>query len=40
MLRPLGNVLYWMPPYCIGDEAIDTLVRASRAALEAYAGCE
>lgn len=40
VLRPLGNVLYWMPPYCIGDEAIDTLVRASRAALEAYAGCE
>lgn len=36
VLRPLGNVLYWMPPYCIDDEAIHTLAHATAAALEAY----
>ena len=39
VLRPLGNVLYWMPPYCIGDEEIDMLERASAAAIEAYVRC-
>lgn len=39
VLRPLGNVLYWMPPYCIGDEEIDMLDHATAAALEAYVGC-
>ena len=24
LLRPLGNVLYFMPPYCITDQEIDT----------------
>ena len=23
LLRPLGNVIYFMPPYCITDEEID-----------------
>lgn len=40
VLRPLGNVLYWMPPYCIGEEEIDVLQRATAAAIEAYVGCE
>ncbi|MFN9965383.1 MAG: adenosylmethionine--8-amino-7-oxononanoate aminotransferase BioA, partial [Lysobacteraceae bacterium] len=40
VLRPLGNVLYWMPPYCIGDEEIDVLHRATAAAIEAYVRCE
>ena len=22
LLRPLGDVLYWMPPYCIDDDAL------------------
>ena len=39
MLRPLGNVLYWMPPYCIDDEAIAVLDRATAAAIEAYVRC-
>jgi adenosylmethionine-8-amino-7-oxononanoate aminotransferase len=39
VLRPLGNVLYWMPPYCIGEEEIAVLERATAAALEAYARC-
>ncbi|MBS3896028.1 adenosylmethionine--8-amino-7-oxononanoate transaminase [Silanimonas sp.] len=39
VLRPLGNVLYWMPPYCIGDEEIEVLERATAAALEAYVRC-
>ena len=21
LLRPLGDILYWMPPYCIDDDA-------------------
>ena len=33
LLRPLGNTLYWMPPYCIGDEEITALVRALDACL-------
>jgi adenosylmethionine-8-amino-7-oxononanoate aminotransferase len=39
VLRPLGNVLYWMPPYCIDDEAIAVLDRATAAAIEAYVRC-
>ena len=40
VLRPLGNVVYWMPPYCIGDAELDLLPRATAAAIEAYARCE
>jgi len=32
LLRPLGDVLYWMPPYCIDDGALR--LHAHRAALE------
>jgi adenosylmethionine-8-amino-7-oxononanoate aminotransferase len=39
VLRPLSNVLYWMPPYCIDDEALAVLDRATAAALEAYVRC-
>jgi len=39
VLRPLGNVLYWMPPYCIGEEEIEVLERATAAALQAYVRC-
>lgn len=39
VLRPLGNVLYWMPPYSIDDEAIAVLDRATAAAIEAFVQC-
>ena len=26
LLRPLGNTVYWMPPYVIDDEGIELLV--------------
>ncbi|MFD0739984.1 adenosylmethionine--8-amino-7-oxononanoate transaminase [Lysobacter koreensis] len=35
LLRPLGDVLYWMPPYCIDDEALVLLAGATRAAIDA-----
>jgi adenosylmethionine-8-amino-7-oxononanoate aminotransferase len=36
LLRPLGNVLYWMPPYCLPDAAIEPLAEATAAAIEAF----
>lgn len=33
LLRPLGDVLYWFPPYCVDDAALDLLVDATRAAI-------
>ncbi|HAI60102.1 MAG TPA: adenosylmethionine--8-amino-7-oxononanoate transaminase [Xanthomonadaceae bacterium] len=39
VLRPLGNVLYWMPPYCIDDEALAVLEHANAAAIEAFVRC-
>ncbi len=34
LLRPLGDVLYWMPPYCIDDGQLALLADATRAAIE------
>jgi adenosylmethionine-8-amino-7-oxononanoate aminotransferase len=28
LLRPLGNTVYWMPPYCVSIEEMDFLVNA------------
>ncbi len=39
LLRPLGDVLYWMPPYCVGEDELQQLARATGAALEAMAAC-
>jgi adenosylmethionine---8-amino-7-oxononanoate aminotransferase len=40
VLRPLGDVLYWMPPYCIDDAQLRLLADTTRAAiLEATAPC-
>lgn len=39
LLRPLGDVLYWMPPYCVGDRELDVLVTATEAALAEAARC-
>lgn len=38
LLRPLGDVLYWMPPYCIGGDALEQLAEATRAAIDAATG--
>ena len=35
LLRPIGNTIYFMPPYVIGDEEIALLVSGTLAALEA-----
>lgn len=34
VLRPLGDVLYWMPPYCVDDEQLTLLAETTRAAIE------
>jgi adenosylmethionine-8-amino-7-oxononanoate aminotransferase len=34
LLRPLGNVVYVMPPYCISDEQLDQVYTVIRAALD------
>ncbi|HXW09724.1 MAG TPA: adenosylmethionine--8-amino-7-oxononanoate transaminase, partial [Steroidobacteraceae bacterium] len=40
LLRPIGNVVYFMPPYVITPEQIDTLVATARdSILEATADC-
>jgi len=33
LLRPLGDVLYWMPPYCIDEAQLDLLADTTRAAI-------
>ena len=33
VLRPLGDTLYWMPPYCIGDEQLQRLALVTRDAI-------
>jgi adenosylmethionine-8-amino-7-oxononanoate aminotransferase len=34
VLRPLGDVLYWMPPYCIDDAQLQLLAEVTAAAIE------
>jgi adenosylmethionine-8-amino-7-oxononanoate aminotransferase len=34
VLRPLGDVLYWMPPYCITPQECEFLYRATAAAID------
>jgi adenosylmethionine-8-amino-7-oxononanoate aminotransferase len=36
ILRPLGNILYIMPPYCISDEDLDYIYSKIRLALEKF----
>jgi adenosylmethionine-8-amino-7-oxononanoate aminotransferase len=33
VLRPLGDVLYWMPPYCIDEAGLQQLAAVTRSAL-------
>jgi adenosylmethionine-8-amino-7-oxononanoate aminotransferase len=34
VLRPLGDVLYWMPPYCIDDQQLQLLAETTLAAID------
>jgi len=35
LLRPLGDILYWMPPYCVDDDALALLAEVTRSAIDA-----
>jgi adenosylmethionine-8-amino-7-oxononanoate aminotransferase len=35
VLRPLGEILYWMPPYCIDESALQQLRHATAVAIDA-----
>ena len=35
LLRPLGNVVYFMPPFCITPEEIDRMVGVAVEGIEA-----
>ncbi len=37
VLRPLGDVLYWMPPYCVGDSELDLLADVTASAIDEIA---
>lgn len=39
LLRPLGDVLYWIPPYCIDDEQLQLLADVTLAAIEEATSC-
>ena len=34
VLRPLGDILYWMPPYCVGEEELALLADVTTTAIE------
>jgi len=34
VLRPLGDILYWMPPYCVGEEELLRLAEVTRGAID------
>ncbi|MEN1943734.1 adenosylmethionine--8-amino-7-oxononanoate transaminase [Luteimonas sp. MJ293] len=34
LLRPLGDILYWMPPYCIQDDELQLLSDVTRSVIE------
>ncbi len=40
ILRPLGNVMYILPPYCISDEDLEYIYNSIEEFLEAYSGSE
>ena len=38
LLRPLGNVIYFMPPYIVEEEDIDLMVRVAFESINEYFG--
>ncbi|HET8819285.1 MAG TPA: adenosylmethionine--8-amino-7-oxononanoate transaminase [Xanthomonadaceae bacterium] len=34
VLRPLGDILYWMPPYCVEDAELDLIAAATREVID------
>ncbi|NYZ61612.1 adenosylmethionine--8-amino-7-oxononanoate transaminase [Luteimonas deserti] len=39
LLRPLGDILYWMPPYCIDEAQLQLLAEVTAGAIEAATSC-
>jgi adenosylmethionine---8-amino-7-oxononanoate aminotransferase len=39
VLRPLGDILYWMPPYCIDDDQLVLLAQVTRTAIDEATAC-
>jgi len=39
VLRPLGDVLYWMPPYCVDAQQLQLLADVTVAAIEEATAC-
>ncbi len=39
VLRPLGDTLYWMPPYCIDDAQLALLAETTHAVIEEATAC-
>ncbi len=39
VLRPLGDILYWMPPYCIDDDVLAQLAEVTAATIREATAC-
>ncbi|ALQ93923.1 adenosylmethionine--8-amino-7-oxononanoate transaminase [Xylella fastidiosa] len=39
ILRPLGDVVYWMPPYCVDEEQLHLLAETTRVAIDEAIAC-
>ncbi|KQY49654.1 adenosylmethionine--8-amino-7-oxononanoate transaminase [Lysobacter sp. Root494] len=39
LLRPLGDILYWMPPYCVDHAALRQLAQVTRIAIDEATAC-
>lgn len=39
LLRPLGDILYWMPPYCIDDAQLELLAQTTQDAIREAVAC-
>ncbi len=39
ILRPLGDTLYWMPPYCVGDAELDLLAQVTEETIQEATAC-
>jgi adenosylmethionine-8-amino-7-oxononanoate aminotransferase len=39
VLRPLGDILDWMPPYCVDDAQLQLLADTTLAAIDEATAC-